>query len=219
MPCFIFTYFPYHYIENEARSKQERTYQDLRHRHQLGKGLVNRVRLFPYFQQQLIDLAVKWAPKRDLRLHYMHARLDYLQIVVSWRFYATLKQVQSYFLQDISYVLNKDRYYPQQWFANHMNQKRISDRATFDYLIGEYMPTKAMLKWVDPKPLPPTDEVHPRNVCCFEELHKKQVLEKAGLITPHGKFLRHADSEIHTLNQAYKAMDQGWIPGRDSAVG
>jgi hypothetical protein len=93
-----------------------------------------------------------------------------------------------------------------------MNRKQIADRVTYDYLVGEYMPTKAMYKWVDPRPLPPTDEIHPRNVRCMDQLHKKQVLEKAGLITPHGKWLRHLDSPFKTLNEVYKAMDDGWLP-------
>lgn len=216
MACYIFTYFPYRRFEVEGRSQYERDCQALRHQHRLYKGTVDRVRLFPYLQQQLIAMTVKWAPTRDLRLHYMHTRLNYIQIVVSWRYYAPIDQVLRYFLEDISYELNQGRYFPQQWFAKHTNQKRITDRVVFDYLVDEYLPSKAMFKWVDPKPLPPTDEVHPRNVRCFEQLEKKEQLEKVGLITPHGKLYRHVDAKIKTLNQAYKAMDAGWRPGIDA---
>lgn len=212
MPCYIFTYFPYQLVELPARSRQQRINQNLRRRHRMMHDLVDRVHLFPDFQQQLIDMTVAWAPTRKLRLHYMLTRMDYVQIVVSWRYYMPTQEVQQWFLRDISYQLNCDRYYPQQWFSRHYNRKQIADRVSFDYLVGEYMPTQANLQWVDPVPLPPTDEVHPRNVRCFDQLLKKKVLEKAGLITPHGKWVRHIDSPYKTLNEVYKAMDDGWLP-------
>lgn len=209
MACYIFTYFPYRYDPPQPRGRAARVNQQLRRRHRLAKGLVDRVHLTPAFQKQLIDMAVQWAPKRRLRLHYMHTRLDYLQIVVSWRFYEHIDTVQRWFVQDISYQLNTQRYYPQQWFSRHINRKQIADRVTYDYLVGEYMPSRAMYKWVDPRPLPPTDQVHPRNVRCMEQLHKKQILERAGVITPHGKLLRHIHCPYRSLNEVYKAMDEG----------
>ncbi|HAI11695.1 MAG TPA: hypothetical protein DCM28_08315 [Phycisphaerales bacterium] len=212
MPCYIFSYFPYRFNELPARSHRQRVNQELRRKHRMAHDLVDQIHLFPHLQNRLIDMTVQWAPTRNLRLHYVHTTDQYIQIVVSWRFYAPIHDVQLWFLQDISYQLNKDRYFPQQWFSRHYNRKQIADRVTYDYLVGEYMPTQAQFKWVDPKPLPPTDEVHPRNVRCFDQLLKKQVLDQAGLITAHGKLKNRIDSPYKTLNQAYKAMDEGWLP-------
>ncbi len=212
MPCYVFTYFPYRYNEMPARSHQQRVNQQLRRRHRMMHDLVDQIHFFPYFQQKLLDLAIDWAPTRKLRLHYAHTTDQYLQVVVSWRYYAPIHDAELWFLQDVSYQLNKDRYYPQQWFSRHYNRKHIADRVTFDYLVRDYLPTQAHLKYNDPKPLPPTDEIHPRYVRCFDQLMKKQLLEKAGLLSAHGKLIRRIDWPYKTLNQVYRAMDEGWLP-------
>ena len=152
MPCYLFTYHAYgSWMPDRKQGFVRRTEGVLPPDANLAREYRSDLKQRPVsFDGQIQSLIINELQTacvhQKCRGHYAATETSHVHVLVSWRDDRPWKKVRSGLKSSLTRRLNRELR-RQIWFSDSASRRRVEDRAHFDYLVEQYLPSHRGWKW------------------------------------------------------------------------